>query len=104
CACTEKEDHVRLWWINRIYARVLACAGGLLALGLLLMTCAGPLAAPDSSAAVSDILRDQALFLLGGEASNPRLYDPAVGGGNLLVFSGLVALDPQLQVIPDLAE
>ncbi len=48
--------------------------------------------------------RDQALFLLGGESSNPRAYDPATGGGGNLVFSGLVSFDPQLETVPDLAE
>jgi oligopeptide transport system substrate-binding protein len=80
------------------------CAGGLLALSLLLVACVAPFTTSGSSVAVSGIPRDQGLFLLGGESSNPRTYDPAVGGGNALVFSGLVALDPQLQVIPDLAE
>jgi oligopeptide transport system substrate-binding protein len=47
---------------------------------------------------------DQALFYVGGESSNPRAYDPATGGGDSLVFSGLVAFDPQLRVTPDLAE
>jgi oligopeptide transport system substrate-binding protein len=49
------------------------------------------------------IPRDQALFTLGGESNNPRVYDPAVGGGDELVFSGLVSFNPQLQVTPDLA-
>jgi oligopeptide transport system substrate-binding protein len=50
------------------------------------------------------IPRDQALLQLGGESNNPRAYDPATGGGNNLVFSGLVTFNPQLQVVPDLAE
>lgn len=50
------------------------------------------------------ITRDEALFTLGGESSNPRAYDPATGGGDDLVFSGLVTFDPQLQITPDLAE
>lgn len=50
--------------------------------------------------------RSQTLVLLGGESTNPREYDPATthGSGDKLVFSGLVALDPQLNLIPDLAE
>jgi len=50
--------------------------------------------------------RNQALVLLGGESTNPREYDPATthGSGDKLVFGGLVALDPQLNLIPDLAE
>jgi oligopeptide transport system substrate-binding protein len=50
------------------------------------------------------IPRDQALVQLGGESSNPRDYDPATSSGDDLVFSGLVSLNPQLQVTPDLAE
>lgn len=54
---------------------------------------------------LSGISRDQALVLSGGESRNPREYDPATthGSGNKLVFSGLVALDRDLQLIPDLA-
>lgn len=50
--------------------------------------------------------RNQALVLLGGESTNPREYDPATthGSGDKRVFGGLVALDPQLNLIPDLAE
>jgi oligopeptide transport system substrate-binding protein len=50
------------------------------------------------------ISRDQALVRLGGESNNPRAYDPATGGGDDLVFSGLVTFNPQLDVVPDLAE
>ena len=53
---------------------------------------------------VYGIPRDQALFLPGGESDNPRAYDPANGSGSDLVFSGLVTYDPQLEVVPDLAE
>ena len=44
-------------------------------------------------------------MLLGGETTNPRDYDPATmhGSGDKLIFSGLVAFDPQLNLIPDLA-
>lgn len=54
---------------------------------------------------LSGISRDQALVLSGGESRNPREYDPATthGSGNKLVFSGLVALDRDLKLIPDLA-
>jgi len=48
--------------------------------------------------------RDQALVRLGGESNNPRAYDPATGGGDDLVFSGLVTFNPRLEVVPDLAE
>ena len=49
---------------------------------------------------------NQALVLTGGESSNPREYDPATthGTGDKLVFSGLVAFDPHLNLIPDLAQ
>ncbi len=49
------------------------------------------------------IPRDQAFVLAGGESNNPRAYDPATGQGNNLIFSGLVMLNPKLQVVPDLA-
>jgi oligopeptide transport system substrate-binding protein len=54
---------------------------------------------------VYGIRRDQALVLSGGESRNPREYDPATthGSGDKLVFSGLVALDRDLKLIPDLA-
>ena len=47
----------------------------------------------------------QALVLAGGESTNPREYDPATthGTGDKLVFSGLVAFDPTLNLTPDLA-
>src|SRR5512135_834047 len=49
---------------------------------------------------------NQALVLTGGESNNPREYDPATthGTGDKLVYSGLVAFDPHLNLIPDLAE
>ena len=48
----------------------------------------------------------QTLVLAGGESTNPREYDPATthGNGDKLVFSGLVAFDPQLNLTADLAE
>lgn len=49
------------------------------------------------------IPQDQALLWLGGESANPRAYDPATGGGNDLVFSGLVMFTPDLRVVSDLA-
>lgn len=47
----------------------------------------------------------QALVLSGGESTNPREYDPATthGSGDKLVYSGLVAFDPHLNLTPDLA-
>lgn len=52
------------------------------------------------------IPRDQALVLLGGESTNPRDYDPATtySGSDKKVFGGLVSFDPQLNLVPDLAE
>lgn len=49
---------------------------------------------------------DQALVYNGGESANLRDYDPATtySAGDKLVFSGLVQLDPHLNVRPDLAE
>ena len=51
------------------------------------------------------ISRSDALILSGGESTNGREYDPATthGSGDKLVFSGLVALDPKLNLISDLA-
>jgi len=55
---------------------------------------------------VNGVARDQALFLSGGESTNPRDYDPATthSSGDKLVFSGLVSFDPQLKLVPELAE
>ncbi len=50
------------------------------------------------------IPRDQALFEEGGESNNPRDYDPATGGPNNLLYSGLVMFNPHLQIVPDLAQ
>jgi oligopeptide transport system substrate-binding protein len=52
------------------------------------------------------IPRDQSLVLSGGESTNPREYDPATthGSGDKMVFSGLVSFDPQLHLMPELAE
>ncbi|MBM4426024.1 MAG: peptide ABC transporter substrate-binding protein [Chloroflexi bacterium] len=49
---------------------------------------------------------DQALVSSGGESTNLRDYDPATtySAGNKLIFSGLVSLDPHLNLTPDLAE
>ncbi|MFZ5920112.1 MAG: peptide ABC transporter substrate-binding protein [Chloroflexota bacterium] len=56
--------------------------------------------------AVQGVPSDQALVLAGGESTNPRSYDPATThtAGDKLVFSGLVSLDPQLNLVPELAE
>ncbi len=52
------------------------------------------------------IPRSQALVLAGGESNNPREYDPATMHSNVQipVFSGLVSFDPQLNLVPELAE
>lgn len=49
---------------------------------------------------------NQTLVFSGGESTNPRTYDPATtpSSGDKLVFSGLVSLDPNLALVPDLAE
>ena len=49
---------------------------------------------------------DQAIVYNGGESANPRSYDPATtySAGDKLVFSGLVMLDANLNIRPDLAE
>ncbi|MCL4268323.1 MAG: peptide ABC transporter substrate-binding protein [Anaerolineales bacterium] len=49
---------------------------------------------------------DQAIVYNGGESANLRDYDPATtySSGDKLVFSGLVSLDPHLNLAPDLAE
>ncbi len=48
--------------------------------------------------------RANSLKLLGGESSNPRAYDPATGGNNTLLYSGLVTFNEQLKISPDLAD
>jgi oligopeptide transport system substrate-binding protein len=55
---------------------------------------------------VYGIPRDQVVVYLGGESTNPREYDPAAthGGGNKRLFGGLVSFDPEMNVVPDLAE
>lgn len=49
---------------------------------------------------------DQTLVYNGGESANLRDYDPATtySSGDKLLFSGLVMLDPGLNIRPDLAE
>ncbi len=50
------------------------------------------------------ILEDQALLSSGGESDNPHVYDPAHAGGDYLVYSGLTAFTPDMQLEGDLAE
>ena len=54
---------------------------------------------------VHGLPRDQTLVLAGGESTNPRDYDPATtqSGPDNLLYSGLVAFDANLNVVPDLA-
>lgn len=53
-----------------------------------------------------DVPRNQSFVVPAGESTNPRAYDPATtpSGSGKMVFSGLVAFDPQMKLIPDLAE
>jgi len=55
--------------------------------------------------ALQGIPEGQALVYSGGESSNLREYDPATthSSGDKLAFSGLVSLDPHLNVTPDIA-
>jgi oligopeptide transport system substrate-binding protein len=58
------------------------------------------------SPVVNGVNRSKALFLSGGESTNPRDYDPATehDSGDKRVFSGLVSLDTSLNLVPELAE
>lgn len=47
--------------------------------------------------------RREAFIYTEQEAIEPGAYDPAIGVGDRRVFSGLVSLDPQLQLRPELA-
>lgn len=55
---------------------------------------------------VNGVNRNQALFLAGGESTNPRDYDPATqhDSGDKRLFSGLVSLGTSLNLVPELAE
>jgi oligopeptide transport system substrate-binding protein len=78
----------------------------LLLVPIALLGLIGSATAVASAARPVDVPLNQALVLEGGESTNPREYDPATthSSGDKLVFSGLVALDPQMNLIPDLAE
>jgi len=54
---------------------------------------------------VNGVNRNQALFLAGGESTNPRDYDPATehDSGDKRIYSGLVSLDANLHLVADLA-
>lgn len=73
---------------------------------LVLLLTLAMLAPRPASAWQTDIPLNQALVLAGGESTNPRQYDPhtTYGSGDKRIFSGLVSLDPQLRLTPDLAE
>ncbi len=82
--------------------RVRSVAAIILSVGLLAFLTAGNVfAAPPLQ-----LPMNQTLVLEGGESTNLRDYDPASthGSGDKLVYSGLVALDLQLNLIPDIAE
>lgn len=50
------------------------------------------------------IPRSQAFVYADQEIVTPGFYDPATGQGDRRVFSGLVSLNPELQIQPELAE
>src|SRR5258708_34323640 len=82
--------------------RVRSVAAIILSVGLLaFLTVGNVFAAPPLQ-----LPMNQTLVLEGGESTNLRDYDPASthGSGDKLVYSGLVALDLQLNLIPDIAE
>jgi oligopeptide transport system substrate-binding protein len=59
-----------------------------------------------SSPVIAGVSREAALFLSGSESTNPREFDPATthGSGDKLVYSGLVSFDPDLNLVPEIAE
>ncbi|MBM3152158.1 MAG: peptide ABC transporter substrate-binding protein [Chloroflexi bacterium] len=61
---------------------------------------------PDLAGIQVEFPLDQALVYSGGESNNPRDYDPATthSAGDKLLYSGLVTLDPNLNLAPELAE
>ncbi len=79
-------------------------------LGFFALVIIGPLtltaSVPNALALQIGVPLDQALVYNGGESANLRDYDPATtySAGDKLVFSGLVALDPRMNIVPDLAE
>jgi oligopeptide transport system substrate-binding protein len=58
------------------------------------------------SPVIYGVNRSQALFLSGGESTNPRDYDPATEHdfGDKRLFSGLVSINTNLLLVPELAE
>lgn len=55
---------------------------------------------------VNGVNRNDALFLAGGESTNPRDYDPATehDSGDKRIYSGLVSLNTKMELTPDLAQ
>jgi len=55
---------------------------------------------------INGVNRNQALFLAGGESTNPRDYDPATehDSGDKRLYSGLVSLNANLHLVADLAQ
>lgn len=84
------------------HQRIRFAALVLLLLSSLLLTASAP-SEPDFQIGVP---LEQALVYSGGESANPRDYDPATtySAGDKRVFSGLVQLDQNLNIRPDLAE
>ena len=80
----------------------------LMVTAFLLLACQVSGVAPPSVTApvVNGVNRSQALFLSGGESTNPRDYDPATehDSGDKRIFSGLVSLNTSLNLVPELAE
>ena len=54
---------------------------------------------------INGVTRNKALFLSGGESTNPHDYDPATehDSGDKRIFSGLVSFDTNLNLVPELA-
>jgi oligopeptide transport system substrate-binding protein len=83
------------------YKKLLAISVGFAFVASILFT-----STPQNASALQGIPEEQALVYSGGESTNLREYDPATthGSGDKLAFSGLVSLDPRLNVTPDIAE
>lgn len=52
---------------------------------------------------IAGVPREEALVLLAGETDDARDYDPAIFGGDTLLYAGLVTRNPQLEIVGDLA-
>ena len=85
------------------------CGRRFVVLGLLLFLIASlflTASAPPTLDIQIGVPLDQAIVYSGGESANLRDYDPATtySSGDKLIFSGLVSLDTNLNIRPDLAE